>query len=203
MPSRNKVLSTQIENGIITITCYSAPTDGPQEINATIRYNVHELPTPMILNLAAVGFGAVLGNRHQNTEGHPDIPAIAAHLFAEMQTSDWKPGKRDATTNEPTDLMKALAEATNKPIHVVQHEFETRVVTRNDGTVYRDNAGKTRRFFSAAVQRELAADVAVLPILARMQQERARALAAQAKGNKEPSKLATLFDDRPTAEAAQ
>lgn len=201
---RTKVASSAIADGVCTLTCYSDPAAGPQHVTATLVYNMSELSEGMVRDIAAYGFAALTGNRYQRSKDHPDVPAIANSLFSEMKSGDWKAGKRDSggEGSEPTDLMKAIAEATKTPLHVVAERFETEMVKRNDGSLFVDKAGKPRKFFSSSVQRQLAADPAIAPILARLAQERASATAAA------PSKLSTLFSTGgqahpPAAEAAQ
>lgn len=196
MPTkRTKVVSTSIDTGRATLECFSNPAEGPQHTTDTLIYDMANLNGPTLLNLAAYGFCAVAAQRYQRSakDGHPDVARTAQELYNEMVAGDWHPGKRDTASREPTDLMKAIAEATSTPLHVVQHEFETRMVVLNDGTLYTDKAGKPRHFFSASIQKEIAADPAIAPILARLDQERAKATLAATRANKKPSKLSTLF----------
>ena len=192
--TRARIHSSRIEDGRCTVIAYSNPIDGPQTETHRNSFLISELGPLTILNLAASGFATVVGNRCQRSSDHPDAVAVADTLWAEMLKGDWSPGKRDTVESEPTDLMKAVAEAANIPVHVVQWRFETEMVKRNDGTLYKDAANKPRRRFSVAIQRQLATDPAIAPIMARLAQERARALTAAAKSQaKEPSKLATMF----------
>jgi hypothetical protein len=193
---RTKIATTAIADGVCEMRCWSDPAQGEQRVTDTLRYDMRDIPAPMLHDLAAYGFAAVAGNRYQREQAHPDVPLVANTLFAELQAGDWRPGKRDTGEgSEPTDLMLAIAEATSQPVHLVQERFETEMVKLNDGTLYRDSLGKPRRFFSAAVQRQLAADPAIAPILARLTQERAHRMlaSAQAAGTDAPSTLSSLF----------
>ena len=198
MTTRTKVATTSISNGTVTFTCYSDPAAGPQTVTSTLPFNVQDLSTLTILDLAAFGFASVAANRYQRTDQHPDVPTVCTALFTEMKAGDWKPGsKRDTGPAEPSDLVKAIAEATKTPVHIVAHEFDTKMELRNDGSLYTNSAGRTRRFFNKQVQAELAADPAIAPILARLEQERASAALAASAANRSPSKLTTLFPPSP------
>ena len=193
MTTRSKIATTTIENGTVTFSCYSGPVAGTaQTVTSTLTYNVQDLATPTILDLAAFGFAAVAASRYPRSDQQPDVPQICGDLFAEMRAGNWKPGKRDTPAAEPPDLIKAYAEATRTTVADAMREFETRMQTLDDGTIYKDAAGKTRKYFSKATQTELAAHPKIAPILARLSHERAGA-ARTAPSNR----LDGLFSNRP------
>jgi hypothetical protein len=96
---------------------------------------------------------------------------------------------------EPDDIVLAMAEATGRPVHVIQKDIDERIQKDASGNPIRDKKGRTRKFFTQAVLDKLAQDPRVAPIMARLAKERADKMAAAAKGQKRnaPSTLDTMF----------
>jgi hypothetical protein len=85
---------------------------------------------------------------------------------------------------EPDDIVLAMAEATGRPVHVIQQDIDERIQKDASGNPIRDKKGRTRKFFTKAVLDKLAQDPRVAPIMARLAKERADKMAAAAKGQK-------------------
>jgi hypothetical protein len=196
---RTKIASAAIDNGNVTISYYSDPANGPQTIAGTVTIDIRDFSTPTIYDLAATGFAATASTYYQRGKAHPDVPAIATRLHEQLKTGKWHPGKA-ALVSEPTDLMRALAEATGTPVATVEAAFKDRMVTLPDGSLYRDARGHTRRYFDRAMQMQIAQDPKVAPILSRLIRER---LARQPKPARDaPSMIDGLFHEPSAHEPA-
>lgn len=186
--TRNKVMTSSIEAGVLTITHYTDPANGPQTVAGTLKFTLQDLPTPTILDLAGGGLARDISQSCNNSNGHPDVVAIATRRFESMKAGEWHPGK-PAVESEPTDLQRAIAEITGQPIHYIINEFETRMQKTNGGEIWRDSRGKPRREFNAAKQAELMQDPEVAEVMARYARERA----AAAKKGQHAKVVSTLF----------
>jgi hypothetical protein len=205
---RIKIATGAIEGSVLTLRCYDAPHDdgSNQTVIETLVYDVAELPVPVQAQLCALGLNRQIEQRYnRGGDTFPAVPAIAARVWASMKDGTWQLG-RVASESEPSDLELALAEVTNTPIHVVQQRFEEDVVRYptghpHEGEPILDAKGRTRRYFDKQMQARLAEQPRVKLVLARLAQERAKRLAAEAKGKTGTTDLDALFPGERTAPA--
>ena len=181
---RTRIASQRITNSENEFRIYGEPDDtGRQHITHVITHDVSQLPQPTILTLAALGFGRVAESRW-NRKGSDDVPSILASLWTELLSGTWQPGRVYEEAG-PTDLMLALAEVTNVPVHIVQRDFNERMKYVDehgkylDGhpssdlhTLYYDARGRTHRFFDKARCDELSRHPKVAAVLARLARAR-------------------------------
>jgi hypothetical protein len=207
---RKRFVSTKIENGVATFNLFGPPNeDGEQTVDRAVTFNPGVVADTIRDNVICQGFATIFANAYQSMS---DVdPAEAEKLFNRVldavKDGTWTPG-RSYDAGEPDDIVLAMAEATGRPVHVIQQDIDERIQKDASGNPIRDKKGRTRKFFTKAVLDKLAQDPRVAPIMARLAKERADKMAAAAKGQKRtaPSSLDTLFlgtDPQPTAEAAQ
>lgn len=205
-----RIRLTGIADGIASFNIYSPHFDaeGKQTVDRQKTFNYAALHDSLIPTLALQGVASALSNRHNRLDEW--TPAIISDVFdklvAELSDGTWTPG-RTWDEREPTDLELAVAEATGQDIAAVMRDFDERIVLNADGTPKLDKRGHKSRVFTKTMQDNLAKDPAIRPILARLADERAKRLRAEAKSASDaPSTLGSLFAApaaEPQAEAAQ
>jgi hypothetical protein len=208
---RKRFVSTKIENGVATFNLFGPPNeDGEQTVDRTATFHPAVVAETIRDNVICQGFATIFANAYQSMS---DVdPAEAEKLFNRVldavKEGTWTPG-RSYDAGEPDDIVVAMAEATGRPVHVIQNDIDERIQKDAEGKPIRDKKGRTRKFFTQAVLAKLAQDPRVAPIMARLAKERADRMAAAAKGQKRnaPSTLDTMFanpeTEQPAAVAAQ
>lgn len=194
---RKRFVSTKIENGIATFNLFGPPNeDGEQTVDRKVEFNPSAVADAIRDNVICQGFATIYANAYQSMS---DVdPAEAEKLFQRVldavKDGIWTPG-RSYDAGEPDDIVIAMAEATGRPVHIIQQDIDERIQKDAQGNPIRDKKGRTRKFFTKAVLDKLAQDPRVAPIMARLAKERADKMAAAAKGQKRnaPSTLDTMF----------
>jgi hypothetical protein len=208
---RKRFVSTKIENGVATFNLFGPPNeDGEQTVDRTATFHPASSPRP-----SATTSSAKASPRSSRThiKACPTSirPKPRSCSIAFSTPSKKAHGHRADLTmpaNRTTSFV-AMAEATGRPVHVIQNDIDERIQKDAEGNPIRDKKGRTRKFFTQAVLAKLAQDPRVAPIMARLAKERADRMAAAAKGQKRnaPSTLDTMFanpeTEQPAAVAAQ
>lgn len=206
---RKRFVSTKIENGVATFNLFGPPNeDGEQTIDRKVEFTPSVVADAIRDNVLCQGFATIYANAYQSMDEVD--PATAEELFnkvlAAVREGTWQPG-RSYDAGEPDDIVVALAEATGRPIHLIQQDVDERIQKDASGQPIRDKKGRTRKFFNKAMLEKLARDPKVSPIMARLAKERAERMAKDARGTRKDaaSGLGDLFGDAEpaTAEAAQ
>ena len=171
---RTRLVSIDPVEGILKV--WSLPDDeGDQTIETTFSPAVANWPAEMVRQMAVIGFNATASNQYNRLD--QKTPANVLKAITDLHTSvadgSWTPGR--TFVGEPDDIVLAIAEATGRPVHVVQKDIDERVkVDATTGEPVRDKKNRTMRVFSKSVLRNLENDPAIAPILARLAAERAK-----------------------------
>ena len=199
--------SVNLETG--TVEVYGERDgSGKQAVVAVVSLKIDELPPEMLRKAAAQGIYDIAGNGFYRKDGitPAEVQSIVERTVASFIAGTWTPGR--TFTSEPDDIVVALAEVTGVPVHVMEHDIETRLVRDEHGEPVKDRRGRNKRVFTQAALDALADDPAVKPIMAKLARERADKLAREAKAHKGGTtsvhdKFAHLLAPKAEAEAAQ
>ena len=206
---RRTVSTTYGEDNTVTLNFYTRPDDmGAQQIADTLSFSATDIAEALQVRLMLTGVNSLIANAYNklNNPDAGDVKTVVAALLQSVKDGSWQPGRQ--FESESTDLELALAEATAKPLHIVQNWIEEQLaaVKKNaDGTPAKDKGGRVIKVHRRGdFLDKIAADPRVKPILARLMRERAAKLAAEARTDKSTpaDNFGGLFDG-PTAEAAQ
>lgn len=208
--AKRKIARSTIADGKATFTIFGAPNDdGEQLAAAKLAFDPADVHADVVGNLISMGFAAAFQSAYQRFRDEDVDASATADLFdkllATVKDGSWTPG-RAVGEDEPDDIVLALAEATGRPVHVVQEDVESRMKKDNAGNLIRDKRGRTRRFFDAKMLEALGKDPKVAPIMARLAKERAEKMSKDARGKKQngASKLDGLFGtDEPATDEAE
>lgn len=176
MATRTKIVSANFDDH--TLRVWDAPNaDGDQQVHSLYSPETGKFPEDIQATLRFIGFQSVASNFYTRLDNASpeNVRAVLDKVAASMADGTWEPGRQFAAS-EPTDIELAIAEAKNLPVHVVQEDIETRMKLGTDGQPERDQRGRTKRVFTKKVLDAIAKDPKIAPILARIAQERARAV---------------------------
>lgn len=197
--AKRKIARSTIADGKAVFTIFGAPNDDGEQLPAAkLAFDPTDVHADVLGNLISMGFAAAFQSAYQRFRDEDVDPAATSDLFdkllASVKDGSWQPG-RAVGEDEPDDIVLALAEATGRPIHIVQEDIEGRMKKDAAGNLIRDKRGRTRRFFDAKMLEALGKDPKVAPIMARLAKERAERMAKDTRGKKQngASKLDGLF----------
>lgn len=200
--SRRKIVNFALaeDRQSAELTFYHAPTEegGPQDVAEKVSFSVNDISADLLAPLAIVGFFNLFGSRYKNLEepDHAEVRKAYDNFVAIIKDGTWTPGRTPGET-EPDDIVVAIAEATGRPVFLVQQEIDERLQLDDNSQPKRDKRGRTMRVFNARVLTQIASDPKIKPILARLAKERAERLAKEARTHKgdagAPSTLGSFF----------
>lgn len=206
MATKRKIVAVAFADGKITFGVYGLPDEhGAQTIGHSLTIDLAEIHTDLVDAMIAEGVKSAYSNRYQRVETPAEVVKAGNEFLAALRDGSYKPG-RSAGEPEYDDLVLAVAEATSKTPDAIQTEFDTRSARDNTGAIITTTrGGKTspRKFFDAAMRNKLAHDKRIAPILARLAEERAKALKAEARDKDAPDMLGGMFGDTEQAAAAE
>lgn len=206
---RRTVATTYGDDNTVSLTFYNRPDDtGAQAAADTASFTATDINEAIQVRLMLIGVNTIFANAYNKLDNPDaaDVRKVYDDFIHTMKDGSWQPGRQ--FESEPSDLELAVAEATAKPLHVVQNWIEEQLalVQKNpDGSIVKDKGGRVVKVHrKSAFEAKLAADSRIKPILARLMRERAAKLAAEARSDKSApvETFGGLFDSA-TAEAAQ
>lgn len=186
---RRTVATTYSDDNTVSLTFYSRPDDmGAQAAADTAQFAAADIHESLQVRLMLIGVNSIFANAYNKLDNPDaaDVRKVYDDFIRTMKDGSWQPGRQ--FESEPSDLELALAEATAKPLHVVQNWIEEQLalVQKNpDGSIVKDKGGRIVKVHRKSVfEAKIAADPRVKPILARLMRERAAKLAAEARSDK-------------------
>lgn len=200
----------KIEAGVAHFNIYARElgADGKQAVAAVQQVPFDDIHETLRPTLALIGFNSVWANRYNRLDDPTPAAVLESlkPLYEAIHDGSWTPG-RVFDERDPTDAELAIAEATGKSVSDIMDMFENTYEMNPDGSPKVDKAGRRSKVWTAKVIEQACNDPRVKPIYARLVNERAKRLSAEAKkGGAENTLLGGLFsqsaEPAPVADAA-
>lgn len=197
-PKRRKIVTADIaDDGADMVLSLHGPvdSDGKFPVVDSLTFNETSIHSDLVRWFAMNGVKDILSN----IWNRPDEDATPQSIRASLQKvldaitdGSWEPG-RSFVERDPTDLELAIAEATGQSVSAVIDRIENEYERDEHGELKLDKAGRKSRVFNKRMLDALANDVKIKPILARLTEERAKRLKAEAKSGGGRDLLGSIF----------
>jgi len=208
---KNKRMQVSIATDGVEATFYSEPNeDGSQAVAGSIKRDLSAVMPRYGAYLAMRGYADLLSQRLGGRCGAERFEAEQA-LWASLRDGTYDPsavGRGGAQPKAPSDFAVALAEWINdgRSAHDFQEDIETRLQVDGEGNPRLDARGRQMRYFTQAAIAKLVSETPeVARIMARLGEERAKRLRADARhAEAGGDRVKALFGGpEPVAAAAQ
>ncbi len=188
---RRKTVSTSFNNdGTASVSLYTAPdASGAQGIAETLSFDEKAISDKLFSSFAVRGVLATFANIYNRIENPSATQLHDCWTAFASQVADGSFEFGRHYESEPDDLVLAVAEVTQQPVHVVQQQIDNLLAEPAklpDGSDRRDKAGRIVHVWGKAKLYKAIEDgtPGVKAAVAKLIAERARRLAAEAKSGK-------------------